>query len=56
MGIAKRLFEKTKPISRPLAGNPKLEALNPKRPGFAEGILKKQSQFGMGQIGVNTVV
>ena len=29
--VAMSLFEKTKPICRPLAGNPKHEALNPKQ-------------------------
>ena len=33
----------TKPICRPSAGNPKHEALNPKR--VERGYLKKQSQF-----------
>ena len=36
---------KTKPISRPSAGNPKYEARNPKSTEFAWAYLKKQSQF-----------
>ncbi len=42
-GICGCLFEKTKPIRPPLAGNPKLEAQNPK---CSETVLKKQTQFG----------
>ena len=40
-------FEKTKPIRRPLAGNPKHEPLNPKQ--VERVYLKKQTQFYNGQ-------
>jgi hypothetical protein len=54
-----RLFEKTKPIGRPTAGNlclryPKSEYLNPKQ--FEEVCLKKQSQYQNGQNGVSSVL
>jgi hypothetical protein len=40
-------FEKTKPISRPSAGNTKSEYLNPKR--FDGYVLKKQTQLYLRQ-------
>jgi hypothetical protein len=47
-----RLFQKTKPISRALPGNPKSEYLNPKR---IDGcVLKKQTQFFESKIGANS--
>ena len=44
----------TKPISRPVAGNPKSEYLNPKRRHVIDTFLKKQSQFAGEQIGVKS--
>jgi hypothetical protein len=56
--------EKTKPIYRPLAGNPKYEARNPKQKDnrsrmkglkvqLTEGYLKKQTQFLICHLDVN---
>ena len=50
------ICKKTKPIKanrRPLAGNPKHEALNSKRRHITEHNLKKQSQFTKVRVGVS---
>jgi hypothetical protein len=46
--------QKTKPICRALAGNPKSEYLNPKQWNLTEPKLKKQSQFADEQINVTS--
>ena len=46
--------EKTKPITRPLGGNPKSEYLNPKRVERVH--LKKQSQNFKGQNDVKSIL